>query len=111
MKDGTEISFKSCMSLNISCKEFGYNVVINNISTDILSLLEDVKNRVRVVRKQYYVYTIYDKIKLGFLTKEGLLINYDFMITGLSKTKVVLTCMESEDAIPFVLGDEKTSDE
>lgn len=66
MKDGTEISFKSCMSLNISCKEFGYNVVINNIQTDVLSLLEDVKNRVRVVRKQYYVYTIYDKIKLGF---------------------------------------------
>ncbi|MGL5767641.1 MAG: hypothetical protein ACRCX8_18565 [Sarcina sp.] len=115
MEYGEEIFIQKAMDFTVSSNWGKYKANIINISSDLLILLADTRNKLRLLNKDYYMYTTYQKVDIDFFigNRDNCedTTTYEFFINSLSKTKVVLTLVEGEQGEVFIKGEELTSDE
>lgn len=103
---------QKAMTFSLSSNMGRCAVSIANISSDLLILLADPRNKIRLLKKLYFLYAIYEKVDVDFFIGDRRncedFTTYRFFINSLSKTKVSLTLIDGEEPEGFVIGEELT---
>lgn len=112
IKYGDSVSLHKTMDLKITCNIGMYDVQISNVSSDLLILLADVRNKIRLTDKWYFMNPVYSTVEIDFFVGANDnykdITTYSFFINSLSKTKVSLTLVEGEMVEEFIVGGDLT---